>query len=149
MSCENIKRENAYLNDQLADIREREERRLEDERRASKERRRQQQRDYRESLCHASDWPEAFSKGLMRIEAEASTENPVDDPDMWFTRWRDEVKYAQAIYTELMAAAQAEIDAIHQRVLSQTADKVEARFGLIDGTAQALRNNDPEFLTNW
>jgi hypothetical protein len=153
--CDSLKRDNEYLQSRLDDMRAVEERRLDEARRERDERRKEQRRAYQESLCEASSWPEAFRKGIPRIETEAydevhwnatrSDDEPIFDH---FQNWLKEVKRLEEIYQEEELAVREQFEKLRSEMLNRVADRLQAEFGET-GTVEAVRANDYEQLVNW
>ena len=124
---------------------------------------RQRHREYQESLCHASDWPEAFSNGLTRARVEAREEARMNaeigrgeyaewgdsvKPSTFFADWVREIERTQVIYGEVMREAEEKIARIRAAALGKVADRLAEEYGESE-TVQALRENNPEYLTCW
>jgi hypothetical protein len=155
--CDKLKRENDNLRQELRDRQDEELRRSDQEYQNRQDRRERERREYRESLQYADDWPDAFQKGLIRIreevnEEEANNRELVDEPafkvEHFFADWEKQVLRARDIYREVMAEADQEISKIRENALAKVAERHAAEFGE-NSTAQALRENNPQFLTYW
>jgi hypothetical protein len=152
-NCATLKR---YLDDaryELDDYRRREDDRIELAERACRKRAEERRREYQERLRSASDWPEAFSNGLTLIGREAADEAAwlaefKSGVGFTFAKWQTEVKRAQELYGEVMTDVERQIAELRAAALNQVADRLATEFG-DTGTVQALRENNPEYLTDW
>ena len=153
-SCEQLKQDNRYLQDQLDEERRRREDQLDCEEHERKVRMQARREEWAHSQCEAEDWPEAFSKAIPRIRREVREEEDArakwDDwaPNDLFHDWEREVVTAQSIYGEVIAETEKQIEALRLAALEQVADRLQAVVGET-ATVQALRENDPSYLVNW
>lgn len=152
-----LKRENDRLQRELEEQRYQEQERREQEERQHEQARREAREAREEALRTVSGWPDAFQKGLFLIGREAREEardnaryaaDPDWKQDTWFQDWEREVRRAQALYAEELEAAEAQIQAVRAGMLAKVADRLETEFPA-GHTAEALRDNNPDFLVNW
>lgn len=152
-----LKRENEQLQRELEEQRYQEQERRERAEREREQHRRELQEQREQELRTARDWPDAFHKGLVLISREAHEEardnaRYADDPewkgDTWFADWQREVERAQVLYREEEQAVEAQIAALRAGMLARVADRLEAEFPK-GHTAEALRDDNPDFLVNW
>lgn len=158
-SCDEIKRERDDLRYQVEDLRAGEERRREQEEQDRERRQRQFKEQISERLASVDNWPEAFRLGIPLIVREAQFEESDnakygDDPEWktthFFRDWLGQVQRARDIHNEVMADVERQIAALRLQGLASVADRLVAEFGEnANETAQALRDNRPDFLTNW
>ena len=138
--------ETEYLRDRLQGYQRAEEERQEIY--ESKLERREEKR--RREMRQPKDWPDAFLKSAELLAREIRICSDGDADDSFFTEQLVQVVFARNAYNREMQAAQAEIDAIMARVRNATAQALEAKYGAEAADfAQALRDNDPKYLTNW
>lgn len=155
------KRENLRLKAELEQMRYEQERRQQQEEEDRQARRREREEMRRQEMCEARDWSDAFQKGLPRARHEAAHEaadNAAIDAgtpgwegatrSTFFADWVREIERAQALHAEVMAEAEEEIRRIRETALGKVADRLAAEFGETE-TAQALREDNPEYLVNW
>ena len=156
-SCESLKRERDDLRYQVEDMRAEQERQREREQEESERRRRQLKEQISERLASVDNWQEAFQLGIPLIVREAQSEEAdnhkySEDPDWhvthFFSDWLKQVQRAREIYGEVMSDVEKQIAALRLQGLSTVADRLVAEFGEIE-TAQAFRDNRPDFLTYW
>lgn len=161
------KREYERLQQEIDDQRYEDERRREKEFRERENNREQARRDYQESLCYAEDWNDAFSKGLIKYSQEAREEQRAENQypgepefeDRFFREMVIEVERASEVYQEEMKKVEENIRLIRERaeqeiaaVEQQAREKAAARLDELfpnSTTAQALRENNPNYLTDW
>jgi triphosphoribosyl-dephospho-CoA synthetase len=141
-SCESTRRERDDLRYQVEDLRADQKRRREQEEQDRGRRRRQLKEEISERLASVDNWPEAFQLGIPLIVREAQSEEAV------FNDWLKQVQRAREIHGEVMADVEKQITALRLQDLSTVADRLVAEFGEIE-TAQAVRDNRPDFLTYW
>lgn len=160
----NCKQENEYLQDELESLRREQSERDEREYQEQQRRREQRRQDYEDSLYDASTWEEAFRNGLVLIGREAAEEKKFNaemangsrsddfkadfEPINYFENWEVEVEQAQVIYREEMRMVEEQIKKLRLDALVKIADKVAIIAGESD-LVKALRENNPEVLTNW
>lgn len=156
-SCDGIKRERDDLRYQVEDLRADEERRREQEEQDRERRKRQLKEDISERLASVDNWPEAFQLGIPLIVREAQSEEfdnhkYGDDPEWeithFFNDWLKQVQRARDIHSEVMSDIEKQIVALRLQGLATVADRLVAEFGE-SATAQAMRDNRPDFLTYW
>lgn len=156
-SCETIKRERDDLRYQVEDMRADRERAIEHAERDRERRQRQLKEEISERLASVDNWPEAFQLGIPLIVREAQSEESDnakygDDPEWhvthFFNDWLKQVQRAREIHGEVMADIERQIIALRLQGLSTVADRLVAEFGEVE-TAQAFRDNRPDFLTYW
>lgn len=162
----------SYLQDRVDQL-EDERRRADDaERQRLLDQRAERHEQWRENQCRADTWEEAFRKGVSRAVDEARSEasltarikadsNPEEfayllTGEPFFEGWAEAMRRAEVLYTEEMAAAQAEVEKLQAQIETvklgaqgKAASRLEAERPDNGGIAQALRENQPEFLTNW
>jgi hypothetical protein len=150
-----LKRENDDLQDELDALRDEQERGRAARHREEATRRADSLEAYREGQCHADSWPEAFAKGIPRIAQEAKAEKE-DETAPWFTgvpnhhfrHWNRDANLAKNFYAEVMAETEIEIARIRKEALVKVAERLEGAVGEC-ATAQALRDDNQEFLVYW
>lgn len=160
-------RDAEYYRQQYEDLRDEQRRQRERESQGQIEARKQREEERREAMCYADDWPDGFYKGISRARQEAREENALNkeliaDPqfadmvtDNWFEKWVAQLESGQKIYIEEVAAAQAEIERLESAIEEVKANarlKAAARIESSGGDrelAEALRSNNPNYLTNW
>jgi hypothetical protein len=156
-SCEQVKRERDTLRYEVEDYRERYERKIEEEQEAKEEHRRQFKRQAQERLAEVDNWPEAFRLGIPLIVKEAQSEEfdnrkYGDDPEWkqtrFFKEWLAQVHRARDIYNEIMVDIERQIAELRKKGLADVAERLDAEYGETE-TAQAFRDNRPDFLTYW
>lgn len=152
--CKRIKEDRDYLQRELD--REREDARIRDEREHQERETRRKERieEARAAMAHANDWNDAFHKGLRLIAKECALEESLrDDPEYQpadgFHKWHETVTAARVIYSEEMQTVEAEIARIRQEALNRVGDRVEKETPNQFATAQAFRENNPQFLVDW
>lgn len=156
-SCETIKRERDDLRYEVEGMRadrERQQERADEER---ERRRRQLKEEISERLASVDNWPEAFHLGIPLIVREAQSEEADnakygDDPEWhithFFSDWLKQVQRARNVHAEVMADVEKQIAALRLQGLATVADRLVVEFGETE-TAQAFRDNRPDFLTYW
>ncbi len=155
-SCDDLR----YEKERLEEENERYRRKEEERRRDREAKWQERQEAWRESQCHANTWEEAFNKGLPRYRSEAESEKIENkrmqaDPE-WkdhpiytsFQEWVPKLEAAQRIYKEKMKQTEERIKQIRQEALEAIAAEVDAELDFPE-LAQAFRDDDCEFLTNW
>jgi len=156
-SCESLKRERDELRYQVEEYRAERERQIEREQEEGERRRRRLKEEISERLASVDNWQQAFSLGIPLIVKEAQSEEfdnhkYGDDPEWhvthFFNDWLKQVQRAREIYGEVMADVEKQIAALRLQGLSAVADRLVAEFGEIE-TAQAFRDNRPDYLTYW
>lgn len=123
-------------------------------------------RDNEQKQHEASDWPEAFQKGISAARREADKElkeheiweikhpGEVDPASDWkslhefFTKRASEWQQAQTIYNRLRDSAQEQIDEILDLVQSMAATEIE-KAGLDTELVEALRHGAYDYLVDW
>lgn len=123
-------------------------------------------KDNEQKQREASDWPEAFQKGIELARREADKE--LKDHEIWeikhpgesdpasdwkslhefFTKRASEWQRAQTIYNKLRDSAQEQIDEILDLVQSMAATEIE-QAGLDTELVEALRHGNYEYLVEW
>lgn len=145
-----------YLERELEDAREAENRRYEQEERRREERQREREEMWRYEERQADSWPEAFQKQANLCWREhrqfpdqnsEATGDPLDD---YFKNMAQANEKALEIWREVEASKQArieelqkQIDAIQDEIRNETADKLEAVSELTEyaNTAQSIRDD--------
>lgn len=156
-SCESVKHERDNLRYEVENMRDDRERQREREDEDRERRRRQLKEEISERLASVDNWPEAFQLGIPLIVREAQSEEADnhkygDDPEWkqthFFKDWLTQVQRAREIHGEVMADVEKQIAALRLQGLSVVADRLVAELGENE-TAQAFRDNRPDFLTYW
>lgn len=156
-----------YLENKIEDMRSEQERARHEAYERENERREARRREFEEAQLYANDWSDGFSKGLGRARAEAraeaaDNERMKDDPNMadippfyFFRDWVVQLERGRAIFEEESQAAQRKIERlealiakVHESVRLKTADRLEAEDG-DESLVEALREDNPTYLTNW
>lgn len=160
-------REIEYYLNQLADLQDRQRREQEEAYQRREAERQQRRQEWQERQLYADDWNDGFAKGLPRARNEAraeavDNEKAKNDPAWadyktydFFAQWVADLERGQIVYNEEANAAQteierleAEIEKVRQSILSKTADRLEAEDRDSE-LIQALREDNPNYLTNW
>jgi len=140
----------------LDDLKAAQERRIEEARCGREERRKEERRRWQQSQSEAYSWPEAFAKGLPRIQEEARDEADfnstleIGEQPMppWFQNWAKEVKRAKEIYSEESLAVEERIAKLRNEMLAKVAGRLAAEFGETQ-TVEALRTDDYNYSVSW
>lgn len=156
-----------YLEDQLEDERNRREQEQREAYEREKARREERRHEMEEAYRFPDNWNDGFSRGIGLAKNEARAEAADNEkigtdpnwtdykPTDFFARWVVQLERGQAVYNEEAQAAQieierleAEIEKVRQSVLENTAKRLEAEDS-DSSLIQALRENNPSYLTNW
>lgn len=151
------KREFENLQREMDDVKWRQQQRQEREAREREEKRREERRAWQDAQLHANDWYDAFDKGIRRYRQEAVEEKQAEeaypeDPhfthDQFFQNMVNQAEFAQQAYQEAMTEARVKIAEIEKQARESAAAKVDGQF---PGStiAEALREDNPNYLTNW
>lgn len=159
-SCDSLKRENERLRSELDDQQEQARRRSAEAQHEREQQRKERQQEAREAMHHASTWEEAFRKGIYLYEHEAHEEQRdvetypelAEGGYLGFQKTVPELHKAKAIYEEVMQEVEEQIAALRQGGLERVAMRVGEECDcttMIGGLVDALRENNPEWLTDW
>jgi hypothetical protein len=155
------------LEDQISRMRDDQDRERQRERDKREERIRQRRQEHEEAQLHADTFEDGFNKGLPRARHEAIGERQLNekmkaDPefaeyaaDNFFEKWVAQLGRGQQIYNEETQVAnveierlQAEVERVRESIRAKAAIRIEAEGG-DQGLVEALRENNPDYLTNW
>ena len=133
-----------YLKQEVDDLRDREQRRMDDEIRAHKERDRERQANYEERLRTANDWPEALQNQMVLMGREAVHESDgasSDDPcEIWFTDGKQACERALELWREVEASKQERVEQL-RRELDGIQDEIRLEV--------SARLNDENHRPGW
>ncbi len=118
-------------------------------------------REAQDSQHIAHDWEEAFRKGLRLAQREANDEAadeakwPDADPPVgtFFREWVEHIKRAEQLYRDEMQSVREQVRAYEARLrneaLTRIAERLEAEFPAARETAEAIREDNHEYLVCW
>lgn len=166
-NCDRIKRDLEWAQREAEDLRYREEERQRREERERQERKREREEEANDRLHYVTNWDDAFRNGIYLYRKEAQEEARdnatiekliAEDPSLdgqpgyksyhFFQERMPQVEKAAEIYLKHKDAIEERIAALRRDLLNDVATEVEAETGNAE-LAEALREDNPQYLTNW